>query len=113
MPLIRKIRPPNSRSVFVVWKDSSCVAVMTKGYLGHSTNTVKHHVKDPSGFHQVTDVPIPTAIASYNKFMGGVDKSDQFISHKGYRVLHKTVRYLKTINVLPSHRDHSDKYLHS
>ena len=90
----RGIRPPNSNTVFVVWKDSSCVAVMSTCYPGHSTSTVKRHMKESTG-HHIKDVPIPSAIARYNKFMGGVDKSDQFISYN--RVLRKTKRYWKTM----------------
>ena len=90
------IRPPNSKTVFVVWKDSKCVAVMSTAHPGHSTSTIKRRVKDPvSGHHQVVHVPIPSAVENYNRFMGGVDKSDQFISYN--RVLRKTIRYWKTM----------------
>jgi hypothetical protein len=83
---------PNSETVFVAWKDRKCVTMTSTGYPGHSTGTAKRVVKDPTG-HHVSDVPIPTAIANYNKFMGGVDKSNQFTSYN--RVLRKTVRYWK------------------
>ena len=33
-------------------------------------------------------------LQNYNKYMGGVDKSDQFISY--HKVLRKTVKYWKT-----------------
>ena len=53
-------------------------------------------MKNPhSGLSEVVDVPIPIAIGNYNKYMGGVDKSDQFLSYN--RLLRKTVRYRKTM----------------
>ena len=90
------IHPPNSKNVFVVWKDSKCVTVMSTAHPGHSTSTIKRRVKDlVSGHHQVVHVPIPSAVEYYNRFMGGVDKSDQFISYN--RVLRKTICYWKTM----------------
>ena len=65
------IRPPNSKTVFVVWKDSKCVVVMSTAHPGHSASTIKRRVKDPvSGHHQVVHVPIPSAVENYNRFMG-------------------------------------------
>lgn len=62
---------------------------------GHSKSTVSRRVKDP--VTQVTtskDVPCPLMMEKYNKSMGGVDKSDQFISY--HSVLTQTVNYWKT-----------------
>ena len=88
-------RPKDSRTAYVVWKDSKCVTVMTTAYPGHSISTVKRRVKNTStGLSQTQDVPIPVAIEKYNSYMGGVDKSDQYISYN--RILRKTVRYWKT-----------------
>ena len=41
-----------------------------------------------------TEVPCPLMLYRYNQKMGGVDKSDQFISY--HKVLRKTVKYWKT-----------------
>ena len=90
------VRPPQSKSVYVVWKDSKCIPVMSTAYPGHSTNTIKRRIKDQvSGFSEVVNVTIPEAVEGYNTYMGGVDKSDQFISYN--RILRKTVRYWKTM----------------
>ena len=43
---------------------------------------------------ETQDVPIPIAVQKYNSYMGGVDKSDQFISYN--RISRKTVWYWKT-----------------
>ena len=90
------IRPRNSRNVYITWKDSKTVAVMTSAYPGHSNSTIKRRVKNPqSGASEVVDVPIPAAVNNYNQYMGGVDKSDQFLSYN--RLLRKTVWYWKTM----------------
>ena len=90
------IWPRNSRNVYLAWKDSKTVAVMTSAYPGHSNSTIRRRVKNPqSGASEVVDVPIPAAINNYNRYMGGVDKSDQFLSYN--RLLQKTVRYWKTM----------------
>ena len=41
------------------------------------------------------DIPWPIAVEKYNRYMGGVDKSDQSLSY--HNVLRKTVRYWKTL----------------
>lgn len=89
------IRPPRSNIVYIVWKDNSSVTVMSTAYPGHSTSTVKRKVKYANGSTIVEDVAVPQAIAKYNAYMGGVDKSDQFISYN--RILRRTKRYWKTM----------------
>ena len=88
-------RPKESKIAYIVWKDSKCVTVMTTAFPGHSTSTVRCRVKSIStGVSHTEDVPILIAVEKYNAYMGGVDKSNQFISYN--RVLRKTVRYWKT-----------------
>ena len=41
------------------------------------------------------DVAVPTMVKQCNEFMGGVDKSDQFMSY--HHVLCQTIRYWKTL----------------
>lgn len=89
------IRQPRSKLVYTVWKDKKAVTVMSTAFPGHSTGTVKRRVKDGMGFSQLQSVPIPQPTVKYNAFMGGVDKSDQFISYN--RILRRTVRYWKTM----------------
>ena len=64
-------------------------------YPGHSENKIKRCVKTASGATEVQHVPIPLPVGKHNLYMGGVDMSDQFISH--HRVLRKTVRYRRTM----------------
>ena len=51
--------------------------------------------ENADGFRSIQDVAIPQPIPRYNAYMGGVDKSDQFISYN--RVLRKTKWYWKTM----------------
>ena len=87
------IRTPQSRFVYVVWKDNKGVTTLSTAYPGHSTGTVKRRVKNGNGFTEVQEVPIPLSTAKYNLYMGGVDKSDQFISYN--LILRRTVCYWK------------------
>ena len=43
----------------------------------------------------MADVPLPSVIKFYNKFMGGVDLSDQLIGY--HRILRQTKKYWKTL----------------
>ena len=53
-----------------------------------STEGTTRRIKNKNGNHSILDVPFPSAIKYYNKFMGGVDKSDQLIGY--HRVIHHT-----------------------
>ena len=79
--------------VYTVWKDTKCVTVGTNQHPGHSDTTVERNWK-AKGKRQKKDVPIPIAIHRYNKFMGGVDRSDQMIKY--YEVIRQTKKYWKT-----------------
>ena len=81
--------------VYVCWKDNKCVCVASNCYPGHSTETVRRRSKTPSGQFVMRDLPLPSAVSQYNKFMGGVDKSDQLIGY--HRVVRQTKKYWKTI----------------
>ena len=81
--------------MYIAWKDSKRITVMSTAYPGHSSTTVKRRVKNTiTGSSETQDVPIPIAVEKYNSYMGGVDKSDQYISYN--RILRKTVHYWKT-----------------
>ena len=83
-----------SSTVFICWKDVRVVTVISTAYLGHSEGTVIRKTRS-SGEVKRVDVPIPIAVAMYNKSMGGVDKSDQYLAY--HNVLRRTVRYWKTL----------------
>lgn len=77
---------------YTVWKDTKCVAVMSSEYPGHSETTVTRNVKQKDGKSNKMDVPIPSIVYNYNRFMNGVDRSDQMINY--YNILKK---YWKTL----------------
>ena len=53
-------------------------------HTGHADDTVLRNWKE-KGERRKKDVPIPIPIYNYNKFMGGVDHSNQMIKY--YEVL--------------------------
>ena len=88
-------RMRGSPLVYVSWRDSKCITVMSTAHSGAADGTVKRRVKHARGVSTTVTVSQPSAIKQYNKFMGGVDKSDQYISY--HRVLRQTKRYWKTL----------------
>ena len=90
------IRPPESQLVYVCWRDAKAVLLISTAFPGHSESTVSRKVVNPaSGRCEVLDVTCPLVREKYNKYMGGVDKSDQYLAY--HNVLRKTVRYWKTL----------------
>ena len=65
--------------MFSVWRDTKCVCVMSSEHPGHSETTVERNIKDKDGKSCKKNVPIPAIIYSYNRYMNGVDRSDQLI----------------------------------
>ena len=89
-------RSPGSSITYCVWRDSKAVTVASTAFPGHSVNTVVRRVKDSvTGASVSKEVPCPIMLAEYNRSMGGVDKSDQYISY--HKVLRATVKYWKTM----------------
>ena len=72
-------------NVCAIWKDTKCLTVLSNKHCGHSECTIQRNSKDSSSHHVKADVPIPSSIFHYNKYMGGVDTSDQLIKY--YNVL--------------------------
>ncbi len=88
-------RSPISTITYCSWHDTKTVTLASTAYPADSENTVSRRVKNPStNISSSTNVPCPVMLEKYNKSMGGVDKSDQFISY--HKVLRKTVKYWKT-----------------
>ena len=57
------------------------MTVLSNCYPGHVEGTVRRRSKDQSEQFVATDVPMPSAIRNYNRFMGGVDLSDHLIGY--------------------------------
>ena len=83
-----------STTTYVCWRDVRVVTVITTAYPGHYEHHVTQKVRK-AGQIEMVDIPRPIAVEKYNRYTGGVDKSDQFLSY--HNVLRKTVRYWKTL----------------
>jgi len=88
------IREPDSQKVYVCWRDSRAVLVLSTISPGHSSTLATWRTK-AGGKSQRIQIPCSTVITNYNSHMGGVDKSDQFLAY--HNVLRKTVRFWKTL----------------
>ena len=60
---------------------------------GHGEEYVERQVKGKEGVTRI-QILCPVVIQEYNKYMGGVDKSDQYMAY--HNVLRRTVRFWKT-----------------
>ena len=89
------IKDSQSNLTYVCWKDNKCVTVVSTAHPGSADGTAQRRIKDTTGVSIVADVPQPSPIKEYNKYMGGVDKSDQYIQY--HRVLRQTKKYWKTM----------------
>ena len=87
----------SGKFVYMCWKDSRVVLVMSTAYPGHASE--KHAsrtvVNLSTGIAECVEIQHPLVVEKYNQFMGGVDKSDQFLAY--HNILRKTVRYWKTL----------------
>uniref|UniRef100_A0A1X7V9B8 PiggyBac transposable element-derived protein domain-containing protein n=1 Tax=Amphimedon queenslandica TaxID=400682 RepID=A0A1X7V9B8_AMPQE len=67
---------------------------MSSDYTGHSETKVKRNVKVNRKNAKI-EVPIPEFVYYENRFMNGVDRSDQLINN--YNAIQKTHKYWKTV----------------
>ena len=89
-------RAVGSGITYCAWRDTKTVVLASTAFPAHSENTVARRLKDPvTGNSTTKHVPCPLMLESYNKYMGGVDKSDQLISY--HKVSRRTMKYWKTI----------------
>ena len=72
---------------------TKCVSVTSNEHPGHSETKVTRNVKDKGITEK--EVLIPAIVYSYDRFMNGVDRSDQLI--KNYNILRQTRKYWKTL----------------
>ena len=90
------IREQSSPIVYTCWNDNKVVCSMSTTHPGHSSGTVQRKCKNHStGSFEVQQVPVPIMIAQYNRYMGGVDKSDQLLQY--HSSLRRAKRYWKTL----------------
>ncbi|XP_042578446.1 piggyBac transposable element-derived protein 4-like [Cyprinus carpio] len=81
----------NDKLLFVEWKDTREVLMCSSFHSANGDRTVQRRMRTRSGEWTEPTVPVPAAVADYNKNMGGVDLSDALISY--YTVLRKTRKW--------------------
>lgn len=81
--------------VYVKWMDTRVVSICSTLHPAHTPgDTILRKVKEDDAW-TVKDMPCPTPIKAYNKFMGGVDLSDQLT---GYYSTHRRAgRFYRTM----------------
>lgn len=80
--------------LFIKWKDTREVSLCSSVHLVYSGDMVERWQKMGEQ-HRRVSIPRPTAVTEYNKYMGGVDTSDQML---GTRSVHrKTKRWTTTV----------------
>ena len=63
--------------VYNLWKDTKVVYTASTAHSGISDHQVKRRVKKPSGGCEEVNVSITNSTYDYNRYMGGMDFSDQ------------------------------------
>ncbi|XP_063079932.1 piggyBac transposable element-derived protein 4-like [Engraulis encrasicolus] len=80
--------------LFVKWMDTREVSLCSTIHPVYNGETVQRWQKTGDEHHRIT-IPRPTAVGEYNKYMGGVDTSDQMIGTNS--VHRKTRRWPMTV----------------
>ena len=82
------IQPHDSCVVYTCWRDTRLVCVMSTAFPGHGGNMVtRKKTNRDTGSFDTFEIPRPLMVENYNAYMGGVDKSDQFLAY--HNVLRK------------------------
>ena len=76
------------------WRDSRVVSVLSPVHKGNQVTNCQRRGKVNGEFRRL-QLQQPRAISDYNKFMKGVDQSDQLLSY--YNVLRKSDKFWKTL----------------
>ena len=77
------------KSMLVIkWMDKRPVIMLTTIHSDDVISSERRSKRAEGGREKVEK---PVVVAEYNKFMGGVDKADQFLSYYGFS--HRTVRW--------------------
>lgn len=77
------------------WKDSKVVSALSTVHKGNQVTQCKRRSKGQDGKYHCLTLTQPRAISDYNKYMKGVDQSDQLLSN--YSILRKADKYWKTL----------------
>ena len=78
--------------LFLKWKDKREVSLLTTIHDDSSVLKERHSRLVSGGTEEISK---PYAIDQYNKFMGGVDQQDQFLSYYGFS--RRTVKWWKKV----------------
>lgn len=82
------------KTLCLQWKDNKVVTMLSTLDTGDQFVEVDRKIKKDGKFSKIT-VKQPYCVKRYNKYMNGVDKSDQHLSN--YNILRKCVRWWKTL----------------
>lgn len=66
----------NDEVSLLLWRDTNLVALLSRLYADSQTKTIRRVQK--KGIEE--EVNKPKVVCKYNKFMGGIDVADQYIS---------------------------------
>ena len=99
--------------VFVKWMDTKEVSVCSTIHRAFTGETVERRVKQQDGRWTRKAIPCPDPIVDYNKYMGGVDRSDQLLryysghrrANRWYRTILLHLFDIATTNAFVLHRD--------
>ena len=77
------------------WKDNKVVSMLTTMHKNISQRIFCSQRAKVNGNFRKLEVSQPEVVRDYNKYMGGVDRSDQMIGK--YKVLRRSSKFWKTI----------------
>ena len=75
--------------------DTREVSVCSTIHAAYTGDVTRRKVKSKQGVWSSLSYPCPSPVAEYNRFMGGVDLSDQLIQY--YTVQHKTLKWYRKL----------------
>ena len=84
----------NGVQLIIQWIDNKTISIITTIHKANKYTYIKRRTKVNGVFREI-QVRQPNVVKDYNKYMKGVDKSDQLIGK--YNCLRKTKKYWKTI----------------
>lgn len=81
--------------LYVKWMDTREVSMCSNVHAAYNGETVLRWRKKEDGSYMRVPIPRPTVVADYNRYMGGVDTSDQMLGTNS--VHRKTKRWYVTV----------------